>query len=125
MMSPQKIANLKMIKHFKETVFIALLPLFCQAQDVNGRIDNVQEAENALCGSLAKQAVLVASGAAKGLTYEEAVKQSGPDVSMIRQSASVFQTAYHGMAGAPDLEVRMQSYKICSENAKERANKLR
>ena len=88
-------------------------------------VDNVQAASNAVCGGIAKEAVIVANGASKGLPYEEAIKQQGVLHWMIPQAKPVFQAAFHGLSGMPDVEVRMQSYKMCADSAAKEAESMR
>ena len=74
---------------------------------------------------LAKEAVVVAKGAANGLSYEAAINQRDVTFGVMPQGRRVFQAAYHGMAGMPDVEVRMQAYKMCSGEAAKENDSLR
>ena len=115
----------------KLLALVLVLPMLVHAQvdrrakSAGDLIDDLQEIDNALCGSIAKEAVVVAKGAANGLSYEAAINQRDVTFGVMPQGRRVFQAAYHGMAGMPDVEVRMQAYKMCSGEAAKENDSLR
>ena len=111
--------------------FISLLLLVASLQGVaaygqsSEQLDKLLELKNSLCGGFAKEAVIVAEGASKGLSYDEAIRQPGVMSWMLHDAKPVFQAAYHGLSGLPPADIRAQSYLLCSKNAEKEIKRLR
>lgn len=79
--------------------------------------NEILELKRSLCGNYAREAIIVSEAAAKGMSYEEAIRQPGVMSSVLKDAQPVLRNAYHGMAGAPSSEVRSQSYRMCADAA--------